>query len=84
MSRGWSPLAVSDVSLLHFLVSRLLVSPSLYSSFFFFNKILFIFRKRGREGEREGKKHGCERETSIDCLSHALTQGLNPQSRHVP
>ena len=26
---------------------------------FFFLKILFIFRERGREGEREGKKHQC-------------------------
>ena len=26
---------------------------------------LFTFRARGREGEREGKKHPCERETPI-------------------
>ena len=25
----------------------------------FFFKILFIFRERGREGEREGEKHQC-------------------------
>ena len=25
----------------------------------FFKKILFIFRERGREGEREGEKHQC-------------------------
>ena len=33
-------------------------------------KILFIylFLERGREGESEGEKHQCERETSIDCL----------------
>ena len=34
-----------------------------YSSFytleFFLKKILFIFRQRGREGEREGEKHQC-------------------------
>ena len=27
--------------------------------FFFFLKILFIFRERVREGEREGEKHHC-------------------------
>ena len=27
--------------------------------------ILFIFRERGREGEREGEKHQRERETSV-------------------
>ena len=26
---------------------------------FFFLKILFIFRERGREGEGEGEKHQC-------------------------
>ena len=29
---------------------------------YFFLKILFIFRERGREGEREGEKHGSTRE----------------------
>ena len=29
---------------------------------------VFIFRERGREGAREGEKHGRERETSIGCL----------------
>ena len=27
--------------------------------FFFLKKILFIFRERGREGEREGEKYPC-------------------------
>ena len=35
---------------------------------FFFKCYLFIFRERGREGEREGEKHWCERETSVSCL----------------
>ena len=48
----------------------------------FFKKILFIFRKKGREGERE--EHWCERETSIGCLLYAPRQGPNPQPRHVP
>ena len=43
----------------------------LFTLSFFFPKILFIFRERGREGEREGEKHWCVRETSISCLSHA-------------
>ena len=29
-----------------------------------------FFRERGREGEREGKKHQYESETLIGCLSH--------------
>ena len=32
---------------------------------------LFIFRERGREGEREEEKHRCARDTLISCLSHA-------------
>ena len=44
--------------------SVLILDTSLVSSkwlipFFFFLKILFIFRQRGREGEREGEKHYC-------------------------
>ena len=31
----------------------------LKAHFNFFLKILFIFRQRGREGEREGEKHQC-------------------------
>ena len=30
-----------------------------YSSLFFKGFYLFIFRERGREGEREGEKHQC-------------------------
>ena len=34
--------------------------------FYFFFKILFIyFREMGREGEREGEKQRCARDTSI-------------------
>ena len=36
-----------------------------------FLKVLFIFRERGREGERGREKHGCVRETLISCLSLA-------------
>ena len=45
---------------------------------------LFIFRKRGREGERETEKHQCVRETSIGFLLHAPNRGPGPQPRHVP
>ena len=41
---------------------------SVISKRHFKKKILFIFRERGREGE----KHQCERETLISCLSYAL------------
>ena len=29
------------------------------------------FRERGKEGEKKGEKHQCEREISIGCLLHA-------------
>ena len=45
---------------------------------------LFIFRERGREGEKEGEKHWCLRETSICCLSNIPKWGPGPQPRHVP
>ena len=45
---------------------------------------LFSFRERGREGEREGEKHRCARDTSISCLSHAPDWDPGPQPRHVP
>ena len=38
---------------------------------FFFCLFLFDFREHGKEGEREGGKHQCERETSIGCLWQA-------------
>ena len=54
------------------------------STYFFF-KILFIFRERGREGEGEENKHRCHvPEKQISCLSHAPNQGLGLQLRHVP
>ena len=54
---------------------------------------IFIFREGGREGERDGEKHLCERETLVGCLSFlpwppgikpavqacALTRNLNQQ-----
>ena len=45
---------------------------------------LFIFRDWGREGEREGEKCWCARDTSIGCLSYTPYRGPGPQPRHVP
>ena len=43
----------------------------------------FIFRERGREGEREGEKHQWVRETLIGCLLHDPRWGPGPQPWHV-
>ena len=43
----------------------------IFISFYFFTDS----RKRGREGEREGEKHRCERETLIGCLLHVPQLG---------
>ena len=43
-----------------------------------------IFGERGREGEREGEKRCCERETLTGCLLYARTlTGPNLQPRYV-
>ena len=39
---------------------------------------VFIIRGRVREGEREGRKHQCQRETSTACLPYAPWQGTEP------
>ena len=45
----------------------------------FFQVILFIFRERRREGEREGEKHLCVRETSMcGCLWQSPHLGTWP------
>ena len=44
---------------------------------FFLRFFKFILRETGREGEKEGKKHQCARETSICCLSHVPWLGTN-------
>ena len=46
---------------------------------FFKRFYLFIFRERGREGEREGEKHQCVVASHV-----APTEGPGPQPRHVP
>ena len=51
--------------------------------FALFQMLLFIFRERGWEGERE-EKYQCMRETLISCLSHDPIWGSGPQTRHVP
>ena len=52
--------------------------------FFFKILFLFIFRERGREVEREGEKHQCERGTSIACPLHTCSRGPGQQPGHVP
>ena len=40
---------------------------------------MFIdFRERGRVGDREGEKHGCERDTLIGYFSYAPQLGTKP------
>ena len=56
----------------------------LSNAFYFLRIYLFSFRERGREGEREGEKHRCVRDTWISCLSHNPNWGPGPQPRHVP
>ena len=57
---------------------HILISIWLLSLFLIFFKILFIFREGGREGEKKGEKHLCDRETSISCLLHAPGPGTEP------
>ena len=45
---------------------------------------LLIFRERGKEREREGEKHQCERETIINCLFNKPQPGPNLQPSHTP
>ena len=46
---------------------------------------LFIFRGRGKEGEREGEKHRCVREISMcGWLLHTPNWGPGLQPRHMP
>ena len=47
----------------------------------FFLKTLFIYRERGKEGEREGAKHWCLREVLIGCLSHVPKLGTCPATQ---
>ena len=44
--------------------------------------LLILDRREGRE--KEGKKHRCEREIPISCLSYAPWMGPHLKSRHVP
>ena len=54
-------------------------NDSLVSSFsihFLKRFYLFTFTERGREGEREGEKHQCVRDTSISCSWMYPTEDL--------
>ena len=43
-----------------------------------------LFSERGGEGERNGEKHQCVRDTLISCLSYHPNWGPGLQPRHVP
>ena len=62
----------SSLGILFFLMSLSIGYP-----FFFFWKILFIFRERGREGE----KQQCEIERLIGCLLHTPWPGTEPATQ---
>ena len=49
-----------------------------------FLKNFIYFRERESEREREAKKHGSERYTSISCLSLTPNWGTDLQPRHEP
>ena len=51
---------------------------------FFYKKKIYYYQTEGREGERKGKKHQCERETWIGCLPYDPNGGPGTQPRHVP
>ena len=66
------------------LVHKSTLNTSVLSVYTLFKKILFIyffFRERGREGEREGEKHRCEREMSIGCLLCTPQPGTKPATQ---
>ena len=47
----------------------------IFFNFNFYSKK--VFKERRREGEREGEKHWCERETSTGCRSYGQDQTHN-------
>ena len=58
-----------------------------FSHIFFYILFNFLkifipdFRERGRKGKREGKKHPCEREALIGCLSYTPWLGTKPATQ---
>ena len=57
-------------------------APCIFFKIIFFFKV-FIFRERGREGEREGEEHHCEKHWPV-ASGTRLDRGPNLQPRHVP
>ena len=55
-----------------------------YVFFTFLKFYSFILRESRREGEGEGEKHKCVRDTRIGCLLHAPYWGPGLKPRHVP
>ena len=81
--------ALLGKSLVLYVIESSTVSVYMFSKYFyilfFLRFYLFIFRGKGREGEREGEKHQCAGETSICCLLHTPNQDLaeNPGMCHA-
>ena len=46
-----------------------------------FFKDFIYFQREGSEGEREGEKHRCERETLLGCLSYTPQPGIEPATQ---
>ena len=49
--------------------------------FVFLRSYSFIFRERGKVGEREGEKHRCVRVAPIGCLLHVPQAGTKPATQ---
>ena len=76
--RRWATLNISYESCLNPL------DVDLYYLLYFLKDFIYLFLDRGREGEREGEKHWCARDTSTSCLSHGPNWGPGWQPRHMP
>ena len=65
------------------LIDFLFPLPTFSSFSFVFLDFIYLFLEKGREGEREGEKQRCVRETSIGCLWHTPDWGPGLQPRPV-
>ena len=73
----------SVVYLFYFFINFYLFSFRYNCLHFLLDFTYLLFRERGREGEKEGEKQQCVRDTLISCLSHAPKWGPGAQPRHM-